>query len=906
MSSEASTQPPEASSGLRAALVVFVIIATIAGAAWWFQRPGDDPRLEDARQLDESGQVGAAAELFADAARGNLEDRSVRQARASLLEFVGELPTMTAGSALQVLQALARTHEWEPYPDVGPQLIEPVLEQAQKRRGEDLHWALEAVRGLEEFDTELERLVAFREELLEERVAAAPDDVSAVIALAQIHEARGDLNRAIQLLEPHGERLTGNGARILGQARVAQGDFEGAYPLLKSYTDENLEQLRLAEQVYDSAAEQAWNDEIKLLDGGDGPQSFYKSYETANTRQREELVSAHVNARMAENRRLQILREELLARSEVVPVALDLGLVQLRRAQQMADESARSAELQAAEQTFLSVRGFAGESDLYRLFLGQVYAWLDKQEEAQQLFDSLLESYDRSPEILIAVGNALRELGREQEYRAYCEEAYAKAPDATQKHAAAAARALSWKDLDDRIEWLGKADLKDPSTRASLASAEGERALSHGDRTLAAQKLEEALEIYESALSEAPESPANLNNIALVHVSLFVATGKREYYTKSTELLERALQMAPSDSILLQNTAEAVLLDGTLSLFGDDLDYRHLPNPPDLNSADFFVDDPESRNQMRERIRRHDRLQQAQAYLERASIVAPQSVSVYSSQASYALAREDTRLLEALLSTLERGVADVSAAKQRSLRLYAGTEDEKHRERIQSFLERSHIQLEGARKVGGATFALAACQIAEATAGSVALGLPVDAAANVQMVREAHEAKPSLGTRTALAHALLLQADVALAEQDARYRSLRDQSRRGLTPGTRVALILCLDETLRPVILASPAVQEARESFAALGRRFPQLRGRTDWALHRYVDTAAAEQVQRALDSRSAASLALEIRALLAPLSATNASHRYLELARKGREAEGLKLLRSLEEQGVPLPLTLK
>ena len=83
-----------------------------------------------------------------------------------------------------------------------------------------------------------------------------------------------------------------------------------------------------------------------------------------------------------------------------MPVALDLGIVLLQRGQRLNDPAARRAELEKAEKTFLAIQGVAGESDTFRLSMGQVYYWLGRHDDGTKMFDDLLKANNRDGETL--------------------------------------------------------------------------------------------------------------------------------------------------------------------------------------------------------------------------------------------------------------------------------------------------------------------------------------------------------------------------------------------------------------------------------------------------------------------------------------------------------------------------
>jgi tetratricopeptide (TPR) repeat protein len=192
----------------------------------------------------------------------------------------------------------------------------------------------------------------------------------------------------------------------------------------------------------------------------------------------------------------------------VVPVAIDLGVVLLRRGQGMADPDARKAELERAEKTFLAVRGVAGETDEYRLFLGQVYYWLGKHADGRKLFDELLKAHNRNVTTLVGVGRLLREVGAVGEARAL-EEAYKSEANPEKKEDVAVQVALVTSDLDDKITWLNRA--AGARTCALLSNSLGRRALRDGKDDEAAKHLRDAIGQY----AKLPINADSLNNAAL-------------------------------------------------------------------------------------------------------------------------------------------------------------------------------------------------------------------------------------------------------------------------------------------------------------------------------------------------------------------------------------------------------
>src|SRR5262249_20096992 len=146
----------------------------------------------------------------------------------------------------------------------------------------------------------------------------------------------------------------------------------------KPYADENLKHLHEAEKEVEEAFKNAQRVIFEQLNSRNAPGFNYAEYEHAPKAEQERLVTRYVIARLKDDGTVQAAQAGLRKFKPVVDVALDLGILHLRRARGM-DEAARKQELTQAEETFKAVRGVAGaRADLQ---LGQVYYWMGRQAE---------------------------------------------------------------------------------------------------------------------------------------------------------------------------------------------------------------------------------------------------------------------------------------------------------------------------------------------------------------------------------------------------------------------------------------------------------------------------------------------------------------------------------------------
>ena len=745
---------------------------------------------------------------------------------------------------------------------------------------------------------------AMHERLLERAVVMTPDDPRPASELAVLCEARGQLGKCETLLSPHQQRLgVSEGARILGQIYANKGELDASFDLLFPYAQERLERLHAAEEAYDASVERAWGQAIDRLNEGEGPDSFYRQYEAATDTQKDALVDEYATARLRTDTEIATRREVLVREASIVPAALDLGIVRLRRAQTMTDPPARQRELEAAEKTFLAIQGFAGESDEYRLVLGQVYYWLGRHDEGRKLLDELLAANERGFEVLLSVGRVLREVGAVSEARVLVEEAYDREKDQAKKSQAAAFRSLMRLDLDDQITWLRRADPAEVRVKAGLSTALGNKAIEEGDDEIAARHLRDAVAAYEGQ----PPDAAALNNAALAYFSLFRATGKRSAYDQGTHALEKAVAIDPSDSILLYNAAVTILAGATMDIVGDVIDLETLRMQGDIELLSYLYADAAGREAVREQVRTHVGITKALAHLDKVLVLQPKRGDTYDALASIHGFARDVEALQDLLQRLRQVELDLADTRREILDFYSSKNEVKHQKELESGIKRFErlVQLTR-RKAPGATFSVAVAKLARWRASQSIMGLEVDADEIVALADEAHAQAPSVATHSALLAALLLRASRNLIEQNSAYADMAANAGRSLSPRHLIAVALVHPGKQQDAVRRNADVRRAMSLIIESGDRFPHDRTPWEWAMLRDTHPEEADKVAGAIEGDEVWRLENEIESLLSPLSAATAFDGYWYKLITGRESEGIEILRRCAAQGVPMPFDVQ
>lgn len=369
---------------------------------------------ETAQALENEGKLGQAVQHYHSAInRGATEHREPALAaiRTIVSDKLGDVHISEAGAIFRTAMQLRGQLQTAGEPD----MLAVGVDIAERQVHDDPVEAGNTLALIKPLDQDGERTDPLRLKILERFVELEPGNVGRLSDLALYYEERGELEKCEELLSPHIDDLgDSEGARIVGQIYADRGELEHAFTLLKPYTESRLGKLRSAEQAYNTAYDTAHAQLVAALERGDPQhQTFITQYNTAGSDDERMAITQKYFAQKLDSRHdIVAKRQAVEQHMAVVRVALDLGIVRLRRGQGMTDPTARQAEFKEAEDLFLAIRGVAGATAEYQLFFGQVNYWLGKHAEGKKQFEQLLASNRRDPMMLIAVADVLRKRGR--------------------------------------------------------------------------------------------------------------------------------------------------------------------------------------------------------------------------------------------------------------------------------------------------------------------------------------------------------------------------------------------------------------------------------------------------------------------------------------------------------------
>jgi tetratricopeptide (TPR) repeat protein len=892
---------------------VFSLIATlgilgglgyVSADAYWNSPEGIASRkLAEADRLATAGHVGEAARLLAEVARGpSLQARTSSKRLATLLdEPSSRADPEGRGVAFREAVAVQKAGRW---PGSAESLHESGVTLARDTAPSDPRgaWAiLDAIAPLASRGQEAESESALRHELLEKVVAAEPSNVEWASRLAVDYESRNQMDRAEKVLSPLREKLGDlEGARILGLADARANRFDQALPLLRAYTKDRLERLGQAEARLRSLYRGIEERVVGQLKGQRVFDFNYDGYHRADMNGKQTILNEYLDMKIKGDPEVTRAREALVAESPVVPVALELGMLLLQRAQMQADPSARKSMLEEAEATFLAISRMVGERAEVQLSLAQVYYWQGKHEEGRKLFDEVLRARNRDPAVLLEVADMLRNLGSHSEARVLAEEGYNKATVPQVKNGCATIRGMLGEKIEDKILWLRRANPDDPFTKAILSSMLATQAIQQGNEEQAIGHLRQTVALYDAM----PESPAALNNGSNALRMLANLTGDTAAIDRSVSMIEKAAALEPGNSLTLSTASEALLEAGLREIIGRAIDLKLIKSSANVHLLAYLARDESDRLASRARLRSNPVVNRALSLMEKVILLAPRNPDSYESLMRVLAYLEDAERLRRVGSRLDSVELDLGDQVKKARETYAGQDVEEMTGLTKAALLRVEPILPVARAKGGPTFALAASQVLAARMAAANYGLEVDRDPMVKLAEETFAAAPSLSSRWYLIETLLFRAAERLARADAGFARLRDRFARVESTGSLVASALSEDGPLKDLALKDAdvirAIDLVRESYAASPG---YTSGARSWSLlnARYPEVARA--LANSYLTNESKRLEDEMVAKLKPYDSTVALNTYWAARMQNKDLEGLKILAEARERGVPISI---
>lgn len=786
--------------------------------------------------------------------------------------------------------------------DVYQLALDRIKDNAQDRtdvaKNIGAHQLLHAAQGLK---ADGEDLSAIDQALIEVINKSDPTNLEAAVELSEGYFTEENFVEVKSILGPVKDKLgDSEGARLLGQIYISEGNNKEAYPLLSDYTASRLETLQSAEKEFTDLQTRLWEGEYNILNAGLAPQSFYDAYDNKSEAEQQLFVDEYIIKKIEEDESYQAGLTAYRDAAAIVPVVMDFGVLQLRAAESMASETDRNTELNAAEKTFLSIKNIVGDTDDYKIYLGQVYFWLGKQTEGQALFDEILEKNGRDTNSLLSIAGTLRALGKVGLATELVQEGYDAAKTDELRYNAANFMQVLSNTTEDKIKWLERADPKSPYVQASLLDNQGHLAAEAGDSVGAAKFYKQAIRHSETLVEEA----SGYNNTALIYFSLHRVNGDKKAYQKGVELMSKAVELRPDESILVSNAASTLVISSVYEVIGDEIDYLSLQSQPSLSTLGYYYSNSMEKNDLREKIKPHKNFQKAIQYFERSTLLSPNSLQNYRELYSLYYFLNDQDAVSKLADKMVKNQVDNSAAKKLYIDYIKGVDSVEDLEKLK-IRETFYNKLLSKGGLNKASLGMLHDMLAENLLAQVSYDEFSAAQKAVTHAEKAVLNLKSSETNTTLTNALLTLASIETLKSDMNYKAIRETSGRNLTDATLVILALSQNSDIANVLKSNDNIRRAINIEAAEFKNFPENPSPENWALIKSSNTELAKQLGEVIKNSKYREAIQSIAETTMPISGDTIANRYWLDKLSGKPTIDAAYLEGLADQGITLPKEL-
>jgi hypothetical protein len=698
---------------------------------------------------------------------------------------------------------------------------------------------------------------------LQQALAKSPSDQGLATALARLQRAGGRSAAARKTLEGLGPpgHLVQEAQLALAAVYTDLGRLEQAEALLERQLNSQLPGFEAARRAYNEAVERRRDQLVQEARSGQLPADLSSRLQNASEDKQGEIFGEWLAQQLKQDPALTRLQMEYHRQGDVVPVALSLGTVKLRRASR-ARGARRQALLAGAERVFLSIQSEAQGAPSFHLGLGQVYHRLGKREEGERELKELLAR--NKPELSLAVGRAYRELGLIKRARTVAQAVYDQGTT-SQMNEAAVLMALMATDRDQREAWFRKADQTDPFVKNNLLELEAGKALRGGKLDEADRKFAQVTQSYARS---ATRSSAAANNAGLAQARRYICTGEISHLDESIKYLESARRLQPDSSLVIANLASIIDHHVVLDVLGKWIRIRVLGlNDNEASRLIGALAAGPLRAEVLKLLRQDTRVRRLLDLQQQQEVLAPGRTGPYTAESGWYALLDDLQGMKQLKQRLDRVTALDTTDQDANLEKWlAGADDADRLENLRQHLARLDRLQQAAKRAGHKPTLAAVWLLKARTYLSLAtIDNKLESIGQaVQAARTAHRLWPAVGASNMLANALVHSAILEAASRSPRLARL--WKREGRRYGSYLFLhrVSGTAADLLPALRASPALREAVTLRKAALNDRPDL---ADWMLARAGGDASFTAATCEAFKRPLVRLGVEVDARLAPNS---------------------------------------
>lgn len=667
---------------------------------------------------------------------------------------------------------------------------------------------------------------AIRKPLLEKLYVLKPEVMHYRIDLALIREAVGELEGALELLEPAADKLgSGESARLYGHLLVESGRETEALPHLERYVSKRSVTLKQAEKSLEQTYQRSRKAELDKLNQTGGPPGFMARYDAASENEQIEMVETYLAERIEKDGGMIAARTNYENAVAILPSIMELGIAYLRAAQSEIDSTKRTEYLDKAEKTLLLMSGSAGDTDDYKFFLGQVYFWSGREVKGRELFDQILTSNKRNVSTISTIAEVYRKLGENHTAKKLLEEAFPKVTNDMEKSGIVQTLSLLADTTDEKIEWLSKGPSNDPWIKVNLAQSRAEKAEKAGNVKDAVRYYQEALNGY----GKLGRTSTVLNNSSLIYNALYRVEGKAEHFEKSANLMSEALELEPANSILTFNSASTLSSVAVLHIVKDRIDPKLLQYGLGIESLRFLYQNESEKRELIDQLLADPNFRTSIKRFWEALLLAPKNKNIYSWGASVFYYIDDVESLRRLQKMAAEQDFDFSSEIEQYEKYINKERDDEISESLKSSL--STVESLMADISDSRAKAMAQGYLASVRLAGFSTGDSTEVDKWINDLKLALEEVPCSHLCSVYQSSLEIRALEKLSIDVPECSEIIKTNRRHLDTGDLLRLLVRAKGDLGERIRKHPLVIEAREESIVTYKKFPSKPGVDEWLL---------------------------------------------------------------------------
>jgi hypothetical protein len=391
--------------------------------------------------------------------------------------------------------------------------------------------------------------------------------------------------------------------------------------------------------------------------------------------------------------------------------------------------------------------------------------------------------------------------------------------------------------------------------------------------------------------------------MALAYYDLFRLTGDAKDETRCLDCIQQAVDLDPSDPILLFNSAAIVMEASTMDLVSKEIDLKALRRGGDLGLLRYLYKDEASRKAVMERVASHPGMIKALAYLDKSMLVSPKSVRAYASAYAIHLYARNEEALRTLAERI-KGAGIDSADQLRTMRDYvAGKDDAKHAVAANSAVKRCMEKSNALRARGGVTSAVALVEYADSLIDKDIFSNDSDAGQAVSLATEAYGMAPCAATRNQLIEAHFFKVIKDCRRGNPAFEEYCRSNLRGMGNYGLVVAVASQEGPFWKEVTGHADFKAALDLIEEGFVLFPEGCTGREWAVLSKARPAAAGKFAEAIKRTPRTLLGQEVGVMLSPASPAEAAELYWTQRAIGNEAAARKALEGVKAEGLPMPV---